>query len=307
MSRKLIIVVVIATVAVLTSQASWPAGGGQSASASTTTPAASASDTSEKLQEVTVTAHRAELVRRVSKFVSEIAAVENGEGIPLWQAPVCPLVSGLSEQEGEYILDRLSEVARTARVPLAGEHCRPNLYILVHPQPKELLRAMEKRNFVYTFGYDASAMVVDNFISTPRAVRVWYRPHEETAEGLPIVGFCPPYPKCLHEPNTNRLKYNVVWTLSHVFVIVDETRLQAVSRGQLADYLAMVALVHVKPGAKLVDVPTILKLFDGSPQAAPAGMTDWDMAFLKAAYATDQAAKLQRSEIAHQMVSELKP
>ncbi|HEY6455042.1 MAG TPA: hypothetical protein VIY90_07110 [Steroidobacteraceae bacterium] len=50
-----------------------------------------------------------------------------------------------------------------------------------------------------------------------------------------------------------------------------------------------------------------MKLFDGAPQAAPAGMTDWDKAFLKSLYSTDQKSTLQRSQIAHQLVPELRP
>ena len=41
--------------------------------------------------------------------------------------------------------------------------------------------------------------------------------------------------------------------------------------------------------------------------AAPTGMTDWDQTFLKSLYATEQKSKLQRSQIAHRMVSDLKP
>jgi hypothetical protein len=53
--------------------------------------------------------------------------------------------------------------------------------------------------------------------------------------------------------------------------------------------------------------PIALKLFDDAPQVAPAGLTDWDQAFLKSLYATEQMSKLQRSQIAHEMVREIVP
>jgi hypothetical protein len=266
------------------------------------------SDTSEELQEVTVTAHREELAARASKFVNEIAAVENGEGLPRWKAPICPLVSGLSREEGEFVLGRVSEIARAAGVSLAGENCRPNLYILIHPQPRRLFQAMEKRNFALIFGEDPPApSVIDRFIATPQPVKVWYTSVERTPDGLPLPA-CPPYPRCTPlTPEASRLTSNVVWQLAHVFVVVDETRLKGVMRGQLADYVAMVALADLKPGAKLSNIPTILKLFDGAPQAAPAGMTDWDQAFLNSLYATEQKSTLQRSQIAHQIVRDIGP
>jgi hypothetical protein len=46
---------------------------------------------------------------------------------------------------------------------------------------------------------------------------------------------------------------------------------------------------------------------NGAPEAAPAGMTDWDQAFLKSLYATEQISKQQRGQIAHQMVREMAP
>ncbi len=318
-------------------------------SAAAEAPASSAP--ANPLAEVTVTARRLELEKRVSKFVNQIAATENGaEGLARWGAPpVCPLVSGLSHEDGESILERLSEIARTAGVPLANEHCRPNLYILVTNQPEDLLKGMEKRNRSFTFGYDPSlraeppASVVDDFIKTPHAVRVWYNSDERDAWGN-ILSYCPAAdfaaiecasnsapgltgtPISLLSDCTNphfdpgrvyecgraatggtHLSFNNIWWLSRVFVIVDKTRLQGVTVGQLADYVAMSSFAKLKPDARLDDAPTILKLFDGAPRAAPIGMTEWDQTFLKSLYATEQKSKLQRGQIARSMVREIVP
>ncbi len=323
MSQKLLTVIAAATLAALASHASWPAAGGTS------------SETTEKLQEVTVTAQRVELEKRVSRFVNQIAAAENsGEGLARWQAPpVCPLVSGLPQKDGEFILERLSEIARDAGVPLADEHCRPNLYVLVTDQPEALLRGMEQRNREFTFGTDDSsyppspmpATLVDEFIRTPRAVRVWYSAAEKDAWGKPL-GYCQSqlilpqcdevHPTAACDPTRfircgtavaggSHLVFSTIWTFSRVFVIVDQGRLRGVTAGQLADYVAMSGLAKLKPGARLGDAPTILTLFDGASTAAPSGMTDWDRTFLKSLYASDQKSRLQRSQIAHQMVREI--
>ncbi len=304
---------------------------GQSAASTAAAPPASGSET---LDEVTVTAKRAELAPRISKFVNQIALPENGgqAGLARWDAPpVCPLVSGLPRQDGEFILERVSEIARGAGVPLAGENCRPNLYVLVTPQPEDLLRGMEQRNRAFTFGYVSSqyltetpAGVVDTFIKTPRAVRVWYNSTEKDSWGQPLR-FCPEpdlfpgcrphidpwcdpsrFVQCGRGPSGgSHTTFGTTWTFARVFVIVDRTRLQGVKMGQLADYVAMVAFAKLKPGARLGDAPTILKLFEGAPQGAPSGMTDWDQTFLKSLYATEQKSKLQRGEIARAMVREI--
>jgi hypothetical protein len=283
--------------------------------ASSSSSASASAGRSEALQEVTVRAHRIELEKRVSKFVNQIAEQQNlDEGLARWHRLVCPLVSGLPREDGEFILGRVSEIARDAGVKLGNEQCKPNLYILVTPQPAALLKEMEKRNRDFTFGRYALPDPVDEFIASPRPVRVWQVTDFETSEGLPMLavqGRCPTIdgmiPRCNPHAQGNPARFDTVWTVLRVFVVVDRSRLRATSRGQLADYVAMVGLADIKPGAHLGDAPTILKLFDGEPQAAPAAMSDWDAAFLKSLYATDSSSKQQRNQMARQMVGEIAP
>jgi hypothetical protein len=212
---------------------------------------------------------------------------------PRWSAsPVCPLVSGLSREEGEFILTRVSEIARGAGAPLAAEDCSPNLYILVTADPKDLLREMEKRNRAFTFGADASRGAVDAFISTPRAVRVWYNTFTASAWGTPL-NHAHPYAindfPALTIPSGafSNLVPRVAYRFSRVFVVVDGRQLQEVSRGQLADYVGMVGLAQLGPGARRPGGDSILNLFDHARQGAPAGMSDSDRAFLKSLYANN--------------------
>lgn len=214
------------------------------------------------------------------------------DGPSRWDNPkVCPLVSGLPPAEAEFLLGRISEIGREVGVPLAGEHCTPqNLYILVTTDPKGLLRGMERRNRQFTFrcGYgEALPFVVDQFIDTPRPVRVWYNSLRKTKDGQPLG--CDDRSAATRRqvvPHgwSSRLATNTIATLFTVFVVVDQTRLQGVTRGQFADYIAMVGLAQIKPDARPKNAPTILSLFDGPPQAAPPGLTDWDLRFLKSLY-----------------------
>ena len=86
-------------------------------------------------------------------FVGQIAAKPYESSLARWQtvAPICPLVAGLSREDGEYILARLSKIAAAAGAPLAPEHCKPNLYIVVSADPDALLKAWNKRD-VWMFG-----------------------------------------------------------------------------------------------------------------------------------------------------------
>jgi hypothetical protein len=135
-----------------------------------------------------VTAMRAELAPKVSRFLMEIAALEPAlfnAGLPEvpatergllpgWNDSVCPQVTGLPQPEGVFILGRITQVARAADVTMGGAQCSPNLFIFVTTQPKELLQGMQEQQFAEMYGRSALPTVLDQFIATPRTVRVWY-------------------------------------------------------------------------------------------------------------------------------------
>jgi len=190
------------------------------------------------------------------------------------------------------MLGRISEIARAANVPLAGERCRPNLFIFVTAQPTQLLQAMDKQKRGVTFG-DASPTVVDEFINTPRPVRVWYDTSIRTPEGTPPKQGLPNAAQVLggglqgvkvynDNDRTSHMLLSKTWSFSYVYVVVDQARLQAVARGQLADYVALVGLAQIKPEAHLDD-----------------------QSFLKSLYTTEQISKAQRTHIANSIVRDV--
>lgn len=264
------------------------------------------------LPEVTVTGRLA-LERKAMTFVYQIAELQNREGMPRWNSPVCPSVQGLPRQEGEYVLARLSEIAREAEIPLAGENCHPNLYIIMTAGTGKLLRQLPSSDRMLLFGHTAPS-VIDAFIARPDVVRVWYNTSITDAWGKP-AGSSPPSGRenptlqqtTLNYADSSRIIANVVWRMASVFVLVDQTQMHGVSRGQFADYVAMVSFAQIKPQAPQGDTPTILKLFQVPATDAPPGMSEWDRAFLKGLYATNQRLKMQRNAIAHSMVDEIAP
>ncbi|MGC1459494.1 MAG: hypothetical protein WA825_14555 [Steroidobacteraceae bacterium] len=265
--------------------------------------------TAQALQEITVTAKRLNLAPIVRNFVNQIALLANGEGLARWDTPMCPTVIGLPQQEDEFILGRISEIARAAGVRVAGESCGPNLFVVVTADPKGLLEQWNDHNDTRlgifngaTWRYDpngAPQSVVEPFINTPRAARVWYFTGASDTWGQLAVVAGP--------KDNSHIQLNIVYGFFRVFVIVDQARLNGLTIGQFADYVSMVGLTQIKPDAHLGDTPTILKLFDADPQAASAGLTDWDQAFLKSVYATDQQSKTQRAVMARQMVRDITP
>ncbi|MEJ0005262.1 MAG: hypothetical protein WDM77_02440 [Steroidobacteraceae bacterium] len=179
-------------------------------------------------------------------------------------------------------------------MPLGGEDCRPNLFILVTSQPRELLQAMENkesRRDVRRSDPHDRRLVHRN--SPPSACL--YNTDMRTPEGIPpsaglggeahVAGGGMGGMRVFNDiDRTSHILLSKIWVLANVYVVVDQARLQGVSRGQIADYIAMVSLAEIKPGGSLGDADTILRLFDAEPQAAPVGLSIWDQAFLKSLY-----------------------
>jgi hypothetical protein len=306
----------------IVSAAPTAAAAHSSGPASVAASADAATHTSAALAEVIVRAQgraqrrvlRAKLWPKVTSFVYAVGT--EGSALARWHARICPLVSGLSQQEGEFILERVSEIARSAGAPLADESCKPNLFILVHPRPKELLEAMEKLKYRATFG-GAAPSAVEAFIATPRPVRVWYAyPFVTPGADFGTTGggsfnvqgggtVDNPGGGSPAAPAGGGSEGGSFW---RIYIIVDSRQLHGVTLGQLADYLGMVGLAKFESTAHLGDAPTILKLFSGSPDAAPARMSEWDQAFLKALYGTEPQPFVQpRALLSLHMVREIVP
>jgi len=252
----------------------------------------------------TEAARRAELYPQASKYLTDFAALEpaflapqlefpTGGVLPGWLEKLCPQLTGLPGEEGQFILARVSEIARAVGVRMASEHCSPNLHIYVTPQPVEFLRGMQSRHAFPANDPRERPYLIDQFIATPRPVMVWYN-----------VGRAP------------GLRFS--YPLNQVIVVVDQRQLQGVAREQLAAYIAIVGLAEIKllaetkPAGHLGATSTILKLFDGAPQAAPSGLSDWDQAFLKALYSAPRTNPWHRElasvdQITLRMVSEIAP
>ena len=254
--------------------------------------------------------YREQLRQEVNEFIhATIVKPHRDESLLRWDSPVCPLVAGMKREEGEFVLRRLSEVARAAKAPLAGEKCTANLFVIVARNPSQFLQLWwqhDRRLFNTLHGIAP----VERFIETPRAVRVWYNDYAvDPASGseigtLLVQSVGPPgagtrsYPGKMLPPVGSRLTYNMVRSIGSAIVIIDAQKVTELNFGQLADYVSLISLVEINPDKDVGEAPSILKVFgeqDSSPP--PQGLSIWDQALLHAIYTTTQKERMQLSEI----------
>jgi hypothetical protein len=262
----------------------------------------------DTLDSITVVAKRRELVeKQVRAFVAHIALKPYEQSLARWEtvAPMCPMVAGLPREDGEYILERVSRIAAAARAPLAPEHCKANLYIVVSSDPDALLKAWSNRD-VRMFGDEADqgGGKIRKFLKTSAPIRVWYNAELYTAEGTPLGNT---EGRTHTRATATRLVFNTTRDLTSALVMVDAVRAKGVNFGQLAAYIAMISLAEIRIDADVADRPSILRLFSDSAAPAPTGLSAWDASFLKALYHSEHTDRQQFAEIKTEMVQDIAP
>jgi len=269
----------------------------------------SSSDANSNLNSITVEGKRgrAALEREARNYVWGITTRPLPDLVARWQRPICPLVGGLSRDEGEYVLTRLSRIATAAGAPMAPEHCKPNFYVIVTSDPNELMKEWSEQDPTMWDSHPKAE--VHQFMSATGPIRAFYNPGtwwggcvRRRVPGFPAGTPSPfPYVDC---DDPDPLQDGV---LASVIVLVDARATKGINFGQLAAYIALAGLAQIRLDAKLGDASTILQLFSDPHKAPPFGLSPWDQAYLKAVYHTDRRDKPQRFAIARSMAHEIAP
>jgi len=255
---------------------------------------------SAQLDDVVVEGRQLEAL--VRNFVTEVSQPANNRGLARWNRPICVGAVNLRNGVGQYVVDRISDVARELEVEAGEPGCRPNILIVAADDGAALASAIVEdrpRNFDLRHnGTDAGTRAFRNFRTGDQPVRWWQisMPIDsdtgDRAVRLPGDGA----PPVIRVFSASRLRTQIRDDMLRSVIIVDVERLAGANLVQLADYLALVALAQVDAEADTSAFPTILNLFE-DPASAPAGLTDWDRSYLTALYEHDQLRINRNSQV----------
>jgi hypothetical protein len=274
------------------------------------------------LPPIEVEAQRRSVEKRVNAFIAAITPHDYADSLVRWHHGICPVVVGPPPAQIDQILAHVSAVAAASGVTLQPKPCNANFYIVATTYPEKLLKTWSRRDRLL-FG-NAMPKLIDQFLNTPRAVRVWYntaaadKPVDDGVNPEPFGGLMTPISAGAGvnagtvadaAANTRALEFNEVQRFSSVIVVVDTQRTAGIKLGSVSDYIAMVGLSKINLDANFSGAVSILQLFsaagDTSKAAPPSGITPWDQDYLRGLYATRQSSRLQRAAIADMMVREL--
>jgi hypothetical protein len=263
-------------------------------SAAVAGPKASQSDIT--IETVEVTATRESLRKAINTFVSKITR-RGGEHVARWHYPVCPTVSGATQEQGEFIRSRILEIAVSVRAPVRrNRKCEPNLLVILTEEPARLWDGWRKRSPGMFF--QESQVDIARALQTARPVLVWQNAIMLNADGMNTGDY---------RLVDSHIRSSVSEDISSVILMVDTTATGGATFGQLADYIAMVSLARIDLDADFGGSGSILRLFAENREGSPKRLTNWDHAFLKALYRPDKPLLHPRTDIMSTMREELAP
>ncbi len=247
---------------------------------------AAAEEPVTELEEIEVIGRR-ELISVVEAFVDEVAAPSPRRGLARWTHSICVGTVNIRRETAQYMIDRVSDLARELGLGARAPGCRPHILIIGASDGRAMAQALaESRPAVFragASGSDRGRGAFQAFQASDAPVRWWHSSMPTDSDtGAPVARLPGGDAPLILVHTYSGRRAQIRDDLRRVIVIVDFEQASGATLGQLADYVAMGALAQIDPDADTSAYPSILNLFGAD--APPEGMTAWDRAYLDMLY-----------------------
>ncbi len=280
--------------------------------------------------QVTVTGHRPadeDMIRQViAPFVASHAARDRKSGLLLRAPPtgLCPATLGLPGAFDDFVTRRIIEVARQvgAAVEPQGK-CQPNVEVLFTAQPQIIIDTLAERTHGEILGFHFVGEKAP-LIRVTRPIQAWYitgttgdsssqdkrlDPEGTVSSDHAHVRVDRAYGGGLDTGTGSLVPPRNHSQFVNVLILADAGKVAGREIGPIADYVALLALSQAQTLDACGALPSILDLMASgcTSRPAPQALTDSDLAFLKALYATDLSASsgAARTQVAHEMAKDI--
>lgn len=246
--------------------------------------------------------------REISDFVNALADTPIKGQLGRFDWAVCPVAVGLGDAQNRLAGERMRKVASEAGIDVAAAPCKPNVFLIVTSDKRQLIESLHETHPAYFEGIQRYKVARLARSSGPAAA--WQVEGLVDADGVEV-----PQDKLTGQyvvertAAPSRLTTQARPHFIASVVVVDIDALEGLTVTQLADYAAMRAFARTDPdrleGSSVRSILTVLDAPMGS--ATPITLTGWDLAFLKALYgsAANRFAFQQRNEMKHLVAEEL--
>lgn len=233
-----------------------------------------------------------------------------------WTEPICLRVIGLSDRHTAIVEARIREVATAVRAPLARGKCSGNAVVTFTGDGAQVTGEIARR--APNRLREVPEALRSRYVTDTLPARWWYSTGTGAADGMAASSVGPPGVNyegadsgatalgmsgdegTVVTHRSSLVSTQTARSIHSATVIIDATQTGGAAIETLADFAALVLLAEVKPGARSSSI-SVLAAFGGYDP--PKGLTDWDMAFLKALYRIplDRTANRHRNQLVVEM------
>lgn len=223
-----------------------------------------------------------EAVRKLTRKVSQ----QTGGQLARFQEPVCASAWGLPEQFTTIVARRIMAVARSAKIPVAGAGCEPNVTVFFVPSGQAVLEGIARSESNALSAIPAAERKRLMAETGPVRVLTVTQLRSRDGDGLSttIKGIAAgkEHVPILEVRSASIINLPTRQDINGVLVLIDTPATLGKSLGQLGDYAAMRALARTRDEGMSAEDGTILSLF--SAEGAPPALTAFDQAYLTELY-----------------------
>jgi hypothetical protein len=238
----------------------------------------------------------------VRSFVGEVSNGGQQDQLGRWDRTVCPGVVGMRERYAQALIDRLAVIAFSTGLEIGEPGCTPNALIYVTEDSDALAHELVTQHGGLVSrgnrnGHTRGRRALEDFASTPRAVRWWHVTSSFSADGVRVEQGDSAGAPTVNVRSMGRLQRGTREDFDRVLIVIDARRINGLRFGAVADYVAMATLAQLDPEADTSAYATILNLFSDETATRPSAITDWDLSYLDGLYnATRDARDTGRQE-----------
>lgn len=229
-----------------------------------------------------------------------------------WDSPmtrfenICPGVIGLPPARNLEIGARIRAVATAAGIKVAEEGCRSNVRVVVIPDKEEMLNLLRSKHPVLFRDYDRRPVQI---VKEDGPVTAWHVRQKLDRSGNTLEPGLDGKTHIYFDGASPRVLAVYRPVAMGAMILMEQKGLIGLTTTQIADYAAMRALTTIYPERlSRSNAPTILHVMSSKiGDDTPPSLTQWDLAFLKSAYAVPPYAysSSQRSRIRRAIKKEL--
>jgi hypothetical protein len=254
---------------------------------------------------------------RAVTFVRQVGVARGEQPASRWTDPVCPRVLGIAQPYSGIVEARMREIAEAVGMRVGRQNCQPNISVSFVGDAAALMQEIDRRSptRLSQVPHDAREAILNG----DAPIRWWYLTETRSRDQMRNA------PQALQtetggggggssqasgQLNAEALAHydsSVISTqgaraIIDAAVVIDLDGVEGRSLQAVAAYAAFVAFSEVRPSAP-PPTGSILGLFGA--EANTRGLTDWDMAFLRALYnlPLDRQARRHRGILVRDMVN----